>query len=300
MCITINKVLFIINPVSGIKDNYAIGQAIGNQLNSHNIQFDVLYTTHAGHAKEYVHTIDANLYDSILILGGDGTINEILNGILLRLDGYLPIFGFLPGGTGNSVLHDLEYLDPITALKPVLNHKTKYIDVMALKFNNLIEYSINILGWGLVADIALFAEKLRFLGQSRYDIASLYYILKLQSRSCTLILDNKQYSDEYLFILVHNTIHTGKGMKAAPKARLDDGLIDVLVINKDVNRLQLLQLLSRLSTGSHIKSRYVKYFQVANVELIPNIDEGVNIDGDVKYITPVKISVLHKKLPIFY
>ena len=74
MCITINKVLFIINPVSGIKDNHTIGQAIGNQLNSHNIQFDVLYTTHAGHAKEYVHTIDAKLYDSILILHHNTTI----------------------------------------------------------------------------------------------------------------------------------------------------------------------------------------------------------------------------------
>ena len=62
----------------------------------------------------------------------------------------------------------------------------------------------------------------------------------------------------------------------------------------------MLQLLSRLSNGSHITSNYVQYFQVANVELIPNIDEGVNIDGDVKHTTPVKISVLHKKLPIFF
>ena len=152
-----------------------------------NITFNIMYTQHPGHAKDYVHTMDSILYNSILILGGDGTINEILNGILSRKDGYLPIFGFLPGGTGNSVLHDLDFLDPIEALEPIINYKVKHIDVMALQFNSLVEYSINILGWGLVADIALFAEKLRFLGQSRYDIASLYYILKLQSRLCTLI-----------------------------------------------------------------------------------------------------------------
>ena len=294
-----NKILFIINPVSGVKDNSVIGQTISNKLNEHSLIFKMIYTNHPGHAKEYVHTMDATLYDSILILGGDGTINEVLNGILSRTDSYLPTFGFLPGGTGNSVLHDLDFLDPIEALEPIINHRVKYIDVMSLQFNKLIEYSINILGWGLVTDIALFAEKLRFLGRSRYDIASLYYIIKLQSRLCTLVLDNQQYSDEYLFVLVHNTIHTGKGMKAAPKAKLDDGLMDVLIINKDVNRLQLLQLLSRLSNGSHITSNYVQYFQVANVELIPNIDEGVNIDGDVKHTTPVKISVLHKKLPNF-
>ena len=295
-----NKVLFIINPISGVKDNKAIALAISNSLVNHNIQHDIMHTTHPGHGKEHVSTMDATLYDSILILGGDGTINEILNGIFLRTDGYLPIFGFLPGGTGNSVSHDLEYLDPISALKPLVSNSIKYIDVMALQFNNVIEYSINILGWGLVADIALLAEKIRFIGQSRYDIASLYYILKLKSRDCTLILDGKKSSDQYLFVLVQNTILTGKGMKAAPKAQLDDGVIDVVIINKDVSKLQLLQLLSRLSDGSHIKSEYVQYHQVKNVQLIPKTDEGVNIDGDVKHHTPVKISVLKKKLPIFY
>ena len=294
-----NKVLFIINPVSGVKDNHSIAQLISNTLDNHNIKFDIMYTKHHGHAKDYVHTMDSVLYDSILILGGDGTINEIVNGILSRKDGYLPILGFLPGGTGNSVLHDLGYQDSIVALEPLLSHTINHIDVMSLQFNNLIEYSINILGWGLVADIAIFAEKLRFIGQSRYNIASLYYILQSTARDCTLILDNTTYFNQYLFILVQNTIHTGKGMKAAPHAKLDDGLLDVLIVNKDVNRLQLLSLLSRLSDGSHIKSEYVEYLQVSNVELIPKINEGVNIDGDVKYSTPVKISVLQQKLPIF-
>ena len=297
---TPNKILFIINPVSGVQDNKSIAKKTGQILDRNNIIYDTFYSTYQGHSKSYVSTMDSRLYDSILILGGDGTINEILNGILLRKDGYLPTFGFLPGGTGNSVLHDLGYLNPTQAMRPLLANRIKYIDVMTLKFNNLTEYSINILGWGLVSDIAVFAEKLRFIGQSRYDIASLYYILKLQSRDCVLIVDEKKYFDQYLFILIQNTIHTGKGMKAAPKAKLDDGLLDIVRVNKDVNRLQLLQLLYRLSTGSHIKSKYVEYCQASSVKLIPKKDEGVNIDGDVKYNTPVKISVLPKKLPIFY
>ena len=80
----------------------------------------------------------------------------------------------------------------------------------------------------------------------------------------------------------------------------NDGLIDVVAVNKEANRFQLLQLLSRLSDGSHIKSKYVHYFQAKSVQLIPEIHESVNIDGDVKHNTPVKISVLKKKLPIFY
>ena len=60
-----NKVLFIINPVSGVKDNHSIAQLISNTLDNHNIKFDIMYTKHHGHAKDYVHTMDSVLYDSI-------------------------------------------------------------------------------------------------------------------------------------------------------------------------------------------------------------------------------------------
>ena len=292
--------LFIINPISGVKDNKSIAQNIINILNDSNIKFDVIYTSKSGYAKNYVFSVDKTLYHSIIILGGDGTINEVINGILSRKDNYLPKLGFLPGGTGNSVLHDLKYLDPVSALQPILNNKVKPIDVMEFQFENFIEYSINILGWGLVSDIALFAEKLRFLGSFRYDFASLYYILKLQARECTIFIDGKKYYDKYLFILIHNTIHTGKGMKAAPHAKLDDGLIDVVLVNNEANRIQLIGLLSKLYDGSHIKSKYVQYVKAQTIKLIPASDEAVNIDGDVKYNTPVEISVLKQKLPIYF
>ena len=295
-----NHILFIVNPISGIKNNQVIAKQIIQILNDHHITVDTIYTKHKNYAKEYVLNMKTPLYTSILILGGDGTINEILNGILLRKDRYLPIFGFLPGGTGNSVLHDLNYLDPISALAPILNNSIKYIDVMSLTFNHHVEYSINILGWGLVSDIAILAEKLRFIGQIRYDLASLYYIMKLKARDCQLVIDNKLYHDKYIFILIQNTIHTGKGMKAAPNAILDDGLLDIVFVNQEANRFELIKLLAKLSSGTHIQSEYVQYKQVHKIKLLPTVNEAVNIDGDVKNQTPVEVSVLSKKLPIYY
>ena len=289
-----NHILFIVNPISGIKNNQVIAKQIIQILNDHHITVDTIYTKHKNYAKEYVLNMKSPLYTSILILGGDGTINEILNGILLRKDRYLPIFGFLPGGTGNSVLHDLNYLDPISALAPILNNSIKYIDVMSLTFNHHVEYSIIILGWGLVSDIAILAEKLRFIGQIRYDLASLYYIMKLKARDCQLVIDNKLYHDKYIFILIQNTIHTGKGMKAAPNAILDDGLIDIVFVNQEANRLELIKLLAKLSSGTHIQSEYVQYKQVHKIKLLPTVNEAVNIDGDVKNQTPVEVSVLSK------
>ena len=171
---------------------------------------------------------------------------------------------------------------------------------MTFQFSNFIEYSINILGWGLVSDIAILAEKLRFLGSSRYNIASIYYILQFKKRLAKLIINNQEYENQYLFLLIQNTVHTGKGMQAAPKAKLDDGFLDIILVDHTINRIQLMLLLPKLFTGTHIHSKYVQYKQVKNIELIPKINEAVNIDGDVKNNTPVKISILEKKLPIYY
>jgi len=295
-----NNILLIVNPVSGVKNNRLSAQNIIEYFKKKSINIDTIYTTKKGFAKQYVFNLKANQYNSLLILGGDGTINEVLNGILSRNDQYLPTFGFLPGGTGNSVLHDLGYLTIKDALAPIIKKQIKYIDVMTFQFSNFIEYSINILGWGLVSDIAILAEKLRFLGSSRYNIASIYYILKLKKRLAKLIINNQEYENQYLFLLIQNTIHTGKGMQAAPKAKLDDGFLDIILVDHTINRVQLMLLLPKLFTGTHIHSKYVQYKQVKNIELIPKINEAVNIDGDVKNNTPVKISILEKKLPIYY
>ena len=74
--------LFIINPISGVKDNKSIAQNIINILNDSNLKFDVIHTSKSGYAKNYVFSLDKTLYHSIIILGGDGTINEVINGIL--------------------------------------------------------------------------------------------------------------------------------------------------------------------------------------------------------------------------
>ena len=295
-----NNILLIVNPVSGVKNNRLSAQNIIEYFKKKSINIDTIYTTKKGFAKQYVFNLKANQYNSLLILGGDGTINEVLNGILSRNDQYLPTFGFLPGGTGNSVLHDLGYLTIKDALSPIIKKQIKYIDVMTFQFSNFIEYSINILGWGLVSDIAILAEKLRFLGSSRYNIASIYYILQFKKRLAKLIINNQEYENQYLFLLIQNTVHTGKGMQAAPKAKLDDGFLDIILVDHTINRIQLMLLLPKLFTGTHIHSKYVQYKQVKNIELIPKINEAVNIDGDVKNNTPVKISILEKKLPIYY
>ena len=88
-------------------------------------------------------------------------------------------------------------------------------------------------------------------------------------------------------------------MKAAPKALLDDGLLDVIFLKSNISKFQLLLLLPKLFSGKHIDSPYVKYMHVKNIELIPQNDEVLNVDGEVKGQTPVKVTILPQSLSIY-
>ena len=291
--------LLIINPVSGRKSGQKNAQLIIDYFKKHNISLTIFFTKHKGHAKQYLYNLNANLFSHLIIYGGDGTFNEVINGLLSRLDNYQPTLGFLPGGSGNSVMYHLQKLNLYEACDTIINKKVKTIDVMQIEYQNSIEYSINMLGWGMVTDIGILSESLRWLGLMRYNIASLFHIMRRKDRYAKLIIDGIDYSANYLFVLIANTKYTGKGMIVAPNASLYDNLLDLIIVENNINKIQLMKLLPQLFTGKHINSKYVTYQQVSKLQIIPNKDESLNIDGEIYGSSPVKIQISEKKLSIY-
>jgi len=292
-----NNYLIIANPCSGTLQAKKIAPIVKNKLSNHNTT--LIFTEYSGHATKIVQDFLEGEYTSIIVVGGDGTYNEVINGLFKRNDQQLPVLGFIPGGSGNSLIHHLNCLELKQALFPILNQQIRPIDLMKLKFDTHEEFAFNIIGWGMAVDILKLSEKLRWLGPARYTIASLISILKLKKRFAKLSLDGVEYKDDFLFFLIANTIYTGKGMMAAPKAKLNDGLLDVIIISKEIKRLQLMKLLSQIFTGQHIHSKYVQYHQVKQISLKPNQNDVLNIDGELKGMTPLSIEVDSKKLFIY-
>ena len=295
-----NKYLLIVNPVAGRNKIQNLEQNICDCLNQYNIHPDVFSSEYKNHIYHYVQKLSRSLYTDIIIWGGDGTFNEVINGLLNRNDDYLPVLGFLPGGSGNSVMHDLECLTLDKAIKTISQKNKKFIDVMAIHFPGIIEYSINIAGWGMVADIASLAEKLRCLGPVRYTLASIVYIIIANIRDCVLSIDNVVEKNSFLFITISNTIFTGKGMKVSPHAKLDDGKLDINIVKGDIGRFKLAYLLPKIFTGKHIASKYVHYLQGQNIKLDFTSEQKINIDGEIKQGSNMNIKILPKKLPIYY
>ena len=293
-----NKFCIVYNPISGSGGSIKIVKKIERDFNNSSIKYHIFQSEYKGHIKKYCQNcID---YTQFLIIGGDGTFHEAVNGFLKNVNLKLITVGFFPGGTGNSFMYDLNAITYAQAYNKIINGRVKKIDILQLKFNDNIEYAFNIVGWGLVSDINILAEKLRFLGSQRYNIASLYYIFNRNLQSAELIIDGKSRKDKYLFIMCLNTIHTGKAMKAAPRALLDDGLLDLVLLESKISTLKLIILLTKIFKGTHIHSKYVKYIQAKSITIKPKTNSILNIDGENKLKTPIKISVLPKVFKIFY
>jgi len=154
----------------------------------------------------------------------------------------------------------------------------------------------------MVATVGINAERFRWLGTSRYTILSIFEIIFKKTNSANIVYydkDNKKHelNDNFMFAVLCNTIHTGKGMKIAPKAKLNDGLIDLVLI-KDASRLKLLRLMSKLFSGKHIYDDIVEYVQLSKFELKTHVTSQLNIDGEIKGSAPFKLSIIPKAIQI--
>ena len=293
------KYLIIINPHSGKKLGKKIFDQIKPIFDSNNIILEVIETKHAGHAKELANKKPINQYDGLLGIGGDGTLNEIINGMLKRKDEKNIPIGLIPGGSGNSYLHDLKLTNPINVVKKIISNNIQLMDVAQIEINGEISYSMNMIGWGLVTDIGNKAEKYRWLGTSRYTMLSVIEVFTHNSRPATLIMEKETIKDDFTFIIACNSIHIGNAMKMAPKAKLNDGLIDLIVVKSNVSRIRLLTTLPKLFDGSHLNQPEVSYYQTPYFSLIPKNDEILNIDGEIMGKTPITVKMIQEKIKFF-
>ena len=130
------RFVVIVNPKSGKQKGLEIVEKIRPIFESKNISLSIIETTYQGNAKELVQTMDYNSIKGILVVGGDGTLNEVVNGMLNRNDNSKVPIGIIPGGSGNSFSADLKILDPIQAANKICLLNSKFIDVLELDMNN--------------------------------------------------------------------------------------------------------------------------------------------------------------------
>ena len=291
------NLFMIVNPHGGLKKGLRILEKVKPIFQQKKINLKILETEYAGHAQKFSKELDFKNFDGLCAIGGDGTMHELINGMLKRNDKKQIPIGLITGGTGNAFMHDLNCLKPEHAAERITKGFQRKIDIVKVQNENNTIYAFNIVSWGMSTDITMLAEKMRYFGEQRYNIAAFIEILKNKKRLVKVIIEGDTYVGDYALILACNTIHTGKSMKVAPLAQLNDGMIDLVIARKS-SRIHLLRLFPKLFSGDHISDHIVDYRQVKKFSIEPLENCELGIDGEILGSTPITAEVIPSAIQV--
>lgn len=290
------NILLLHNPHAGTKQSFPWVEWTKEALSAQGWQVATQISQYKGFFTEYLANESLQGVNMIGVLGGDGTMHEVLNGLMKRaVFPAIPLILF-PAGTGNAFNHDIGCLTMTDSLNRLEQGQIKEVDIFQIKTPHETILGFNVLGFGLVSQINATSERLRWMGGLRYSIAALPHIFKNPSFRAHVEVDGQIWEGDFCFVLVSNTIHTGKSMKMSPQALLDDGLFDVMIV-PHVPFWHLLRLFPLIFSGKHITSSLLTYIKAKQIKINAKAMPLI-IDGETKGATPVEIQVLPRQLKI--
>ena len=283
---------FIVNPNSRSGQGRDIWNHLRSIMESQGISYQYFFTEYVGHATELAHRLSAQGTPdnpvTLITVGGDGTIYEVLTGIC---DPDSVIFGYIPTGSGNDFCRSMGLpMDPGKALHSILE-KTRIMSMDIPKItlgSHAYRFGISA---GMGYDAAVCQEVLitsgkKFLnrlhmGKLVYLMVALKQFLFLSPASVTVKADsqNTRTFPKTWFAAVMNQKYEGGGFKFCPDAQPDDGLLDVIVI-EGISKLKMLFCLPGALFGKHTKLRGVHIFQCKDVSFTSNRPLPVHKDGE--------------------
>ena len=285
------RILLIANPMSGSPLRGRICEQAVADLTAAGAVVDLQVTERAGIAREITRDADLERYDALCVVGGDGTMHEAASGLLARPQPADVPLGLIPAGTGNSLCLSLGISSVSDAVRRIVAGTPRRVDVVRVEAAGQPHFCLNLVGWAAGQAINATAERLRWLGSPRYAVAALGHVLVARPRPARITLDGTPRDDEFLLVLACNTKYVGSGMLAAPRAAIDDGLMDVVIVRR-ASRWRMLQLLRRVHDGSHVDMPEVEYHQVRSLAIETPSREPLNLDGELKGTTPLVAEVL--------
>lgn len=292
------KLMLILNPAAGkSRGRIAIQKAVP-MFQRLGIHCDVKISEFAGHTIQLAQEFVPSGYDGIIAVGGDGTLFELLNGLLKTRPNFdLPI-GQIPVGTGNSFIKDLAIETIEDAVGRIAAGETAPIDVGIFKYAEGEHYFINLLGTGFVANVAHRAGKYKRLGSLSYVIGVFEEVVRLKAMPVEITIDGQVYQRDYIFAEICNSTKTGGNMIMAPAARINDGFLDVVLLNR-ISRLNLLKIFPQIFKGTHVNDAHVETFRGQQIKIVTESPQRLTPDGEVFGTTPIEVSILPNKINMF-
>ena len=276
------KHVFIVNPVSGRGKALKVSLGIKKICEEEKLDYEIHYTNGPKDATKIAKKVKGSK-NIIYSVGGDGTLNEVLNGVI----GTKNMLAVIPAGSGNDFYRTLSKMDDEMPL----------IDVG--KVNG--KYFLNVVSIGIDAEVAKNAEvmkKLKVPTSQIYNASIVYTFFKYKFKDIEFSVDNTRSKNKCTILTICNGKMYGGGYKIAPEALLSDGYFDVYIVDK-ISKPTLPFLLGKLKKGTHESLKEVHKSKATKSKFKCDYDLVCNVDGEIIIDRKFNIKILPKSLLIY-
>lgn len=308
------KILFfIVNIAASNGRALKVWHKLAKELDNQGINYRSFHTKYPNHATEIAKQI-ATMYEEkiegLIVVGGDGTMNEVVNGLT---DHPSVRVGFIPAGTGNDFARGFNIPgSPVPALKLILRKLGRPLpefDMGKATIGKSLKkkFFMNSLGVGFDAEVSKLANQFLLkkylnrvgLGSLAYVVALLKLFSSFEPISVTLVVDGTTHHFKNVwFVTVSNQSFYGGGMKISPHARPNDGLLNITVIH-NLSKLKLLFVFGIVFIGKHIALKEVSLLTGREIKIDTEKPLLVHVDGEQSGHSPVTVTIEKRRINIF-
>ena len=294
----------IVNPVAGVGSTHRKWPLISRRLKEVGLSFDHEYTDGVGHAVELARAAASDGYQYLVAVGGDGTVNEVANGILSSTDLRRITLGIVSTGTGSDFVRSAGIpRDYVRACSSLTSQRRLLIDVGVVEYMNdgktKRRFFVNGAGSGFDAEVVKTTGSLPkyFGGTIPYVGGLLRSLVGYKNKTVALRVGDRLETKRILSIVVSNGCYFGGGMRVTPQAELDDGLLDVMTVD-DMGKFELLKAFPTIYKGTHITHPKVRVEKAIHIAIESSERVLVHADGELLGETPASFWLMPAALSI--
>ena len=283
----------IVNPIGGKGKSLKALKEAEEVLKAHGALYTVHNTEYAGHATEIARELSRKPDTKLIVMGGDGSFNEVLNGIE-NFDNVT--LGIVACGTGNDFIRASGHPSKVKdAVELILKNNVGYVDYIDLGTRRCL----NVAGTGMDVDVLVrYANMKAFKGKAKYDASLIDTLIHLNFHHLRLTIDGNTMEKTVFMIGVGNGKCIGGGMPICANAIVDDGLLDVVLVN-EIKKRQIPGMLLKFLKGKHIGQPCTEEYRAKEV-CIECLDGGkIETDGEIVDEQKLNCVAVHNVLKVF-
>jgi len=277
------KVKIILNPMADMGNAWRVARDLRSITEQHG-GVDWSGTVYPGHAIELAKQAGEQGYDMVIAMGGDGTVHEVMNGLMQIHEEKRPILGIVPVGSGNDFAHGIGISTTSTeALVYALDGKPSTVDLgLMTDGDGRKEYFDNTLGIGFGAIVTIRSHRLPVLrGFLMYLTAVLQaIILDHNPIAMQIETDSEKWEQKVIYLVLCNGPREGGGFLIAPDAKIDDGILHYAMIT-DVSRLMMFRIVPEVMKGTHGRFKQVRMGTCKKFTLSADRPLYIHADGEI-------------------